>query len=377
MGIRAKFVLSIVGIAAAVMIATNLIVERSNNQLIQEEALRVAEVVSNQVVADRAEYTENVVGKLKRDGFGAARNDFGKKGFVELPAQFVRFVSMRVAEQAKGLYSYGLVSQWNLNQDQGLKDDFQQWAWEELVKQDESHTGNPGAKGHEWLPAYRVESVNGQDVLRYMRADPASAAACVSCHNDWEKKPEIMAMRSKAGVTPGKQWELHQLMGAIEVNVPLKKVQALAASGKTNLLLGLAATFVIGFTLLFFILGRSVINPVQKSAEEITAFSETIDEVVGCSRKLLSGAEGQLETCRSSADVVMAKQAVTADGESVIDPHEERRLSRKRAQAFDAISRRAEDSAMVAEEAAVHCSTLEGRFAELTKRLNKVLGRKG
>src|SRR5260221_11030837 len=37
-----------------------------------------------------------------------------------------------------------------------------------------------------------------------------------------------MAMRVGDGITTGKMWKLHQLMGALEINVPLDRVEARA-----------------------------------------------------------------------------------------------------------------------------------------------------
>jgi hypothetical protein len=81
MGIRARFTLVIVGIAVAVAAASYITLNRSHAQLIEQEAVRIAEIVAIQVVSDRAEYTQNLVGKLSSDGTGAAVNSQDRAGF--------------------------------------------------------------------------------------------------------------------------------------------------------------------------------------------------------------------------------------------------------------------------------------------------------
>ncbi|MEL0097911.1 MAG: DUF3365 domain-containing protein, partial [Planctomycetaceae bacterium] len=76
------------------------------------------------------------------------------------------------------------------------------------------------AKPSDWRSVFRVEIVDGERTLRYLRPDLAASEACVSCHNRLEKTPEIIARRIENGVKPGKQWQLKKLLGAISVLVP-------------------------------------------------------------------------------------------------------------------------------------------------------------
>jgi diguanylate cyclase (GGDEF)-like protein len=61
-----------------------------------------------------------------------------------------------------------------------------------------------------------------------MRADSASNMSCVNCHNAIEKSSDTLARRVAAGIEHGKQWKQHQLLGAIEANVPVDKVETIA-----------------------------------------------------------------------------------------------------------------------------------------------------
>ncbi|OGB23002.1 MAG: hypothetical protein A3I66_08235 [Burkholderiales bacterium RIFCSPLOWO2_02_FULL_57_36] len=195
----------------------------SQASIIEHEAIRIAEVTTSQAVASRTTYSA-IADKLKKDGFGPHANFESNSGFVPLPARFLKLVAVEAEKESRGLYTYGPLSKWNLDPAQGLKDDFQRWAWTQLEKQDQSDPKGPIA----WQPAWRFEVVNGVRTLRYMRADAASNMSCVNCHGAHEKSPETLARRIAAGVASGKQWKQHQLLGAIEANVPVDKVETIA-----------------------------------------------------------------------------------------------------------------------------------------------------
>ncbi len=360
MGIRGRFVLVTALIALAVGGASFWILERSNEDLLELNSVRIANIVSAQVVADRAEYTTNIVGKLKRDGLGASRESDELAGFVQLPAQFVRNVAKRVATGSGDLYSYALVSQWNLNADQGLKDDFDRWAWGQLEEQNSAflQSGTPTHQdGYRWQPVYRFESQNGAPVLQYMRADPAVAESCVSCHNQYEQRADIMAARKRDGVSPGKRWKQHELMGAIRVNVPVNEVAAAAQHARNSLLSALAGVFTGGFVLLFGLIQRTVIKPVAASVREVEGFAENVDAVVGCNKDLVVSADTQQQACQAALSSLDAADG----GEQEI------------ADSVKLLAQSADENAMRAVDSAVNCNELEASFASLKGRLQRML----
>ncbi len=357
MGIRGKFFTVITVIAVVVALSTYGILEHSHESLIEKEAVRIAEIVSTQVVSEGAEYTQNLVGKLVKEGTGAAQDSQAKPGYIPLPAQFVRNVSQRVRKQAGDLYRYSLVSRWNLNPDQGLKDEFDRWAWSQLAAQDAVLSKSaPPATGYAWKSAYRFETANGAAVLRYMRADPAAAPACVSCHDMYEQKPEIAEMRKRQGVEVGRTWKLHQLMGALRVEIPVDQVAATAAAGRNKTLAALAGIFVVGFGGLLGLMYQSIIKPVERSVREVEGFSGKVDSVVGCSKDLVLEADAQTDACRSATKV-----AGTGDFSAV-------------SRSLEALANAANGNAMKAEESAMHCNELQFQFTGLRSRLQKMLG---
>jgi len=201
------------------------LVNLGQQRLIVYKALDVAEVVARLATSSRSVYAERVVNKLQGDRTGSASETYvHETGNVPLPAQFLKFVGERASKDNGGLYYYRPLSKWNLGDNQGLSDPFQRWAWDQLEAQD-----RPAPEGPiEWKPAWRIETVNGVNTLRYMRADPAGSATCVECHNRLEARAETVAARLRDGVATGKVWKVHQLMGALEISIPLDRVEARA-----------------------------------------------------------------------------------------------------------------------------------------------------
>jgi len=195
--------------------------------------------------------------------------------------------------------------------------------------------------------------VNGKRVLHYVKADPASAGACVSCHNAYEQRNDIKELRSANSVEQGKQWTMHELMGAIRVNIPVSEVAAAAEAGRNDMLMGLAITFLVGFAGLFFLIFTVVIKPIEESVDEVEGFSEQVDAVVKCSRGLLMGADEQLDACNQLKD----KQS-----------------SDEHSAEFSELAELADKSAMKVEESAMYCTELETKFISLKSKLNKILG---
>ncbi len=247
-GLKPRMVLFSVILLVLVGFVTWRVAFDAQARIIEYQAVNLAEVVARQAASARAVYTQNVVEKLRDDGFGAHEDYADKRGFVALPAQFLKMLGQSSTAESAGLYRYRALSKWNLAQDQGISDSFQAWAWNALEAQDRPDPRAPIA----WEPQWRIETLDGVRTLRYMRADPALGPACVSCHNQHEQRPEIMARRSQSGVASGKQWRQHQLLGAIEVSIPLDKVETFAR-GETSRTMGIiigvviAGLLIIGF----------------------------------------------------------------------------------------------------------------------------------
>ena len=145
------------------------------------------------------------------------------------------------------LFEYKPVSKWNIEATQGLSDDFLRWAWPQLEAQDTLKPAGP----IDWKPVWRFEQQEGKKVLRYLRADPASQMSCVGCHNVFEKRPDVIASRVANKIESRKQWQQHQLLGALSITIPLDKVEFVAEQQIRE------TTFLIFVTLLLSFLAIS------------------------------------------------------------------------------------------------------------------------
>ncbi len=259
----------------AIGLATWQLVAYGQQRTLEYQAIELAEIIARQAASARSVYAKHVVSKLKSDGFGAHIDSQAKPGFVPLPAQFLKLFGEQSSRESDGLFRYQPLSKWNLEPTQGLDDDFKRWAWSELERQDRAFP----MQAIDWQPVWRFEDVGGVKTLKYLRADPASAESCVECHNAHETKPEIVARRIEAGLEPGKQWRRHQLLGAIQVSIPLQKVVALAAR-HTNL-----TTFVIisilglGLLVIAIFIVRDLVRT-QQAADEMS-YRANHDDLTG------------------------------------------------------------------------------------------------
>ncbi len=247
----------------AIALATWQLVSYGQQRTVEFQAIKLAEIIARQAASARSVYAKHIVGKLKQDGLGAHIDSHEKPGYVPLPAQFLKLFGEQASRESDGLFRYQPLSKWNLEPTQGLDDEFKRWAWQELEKQDRAAPRQP----IDWQPVWRFEEVDGVKTLKYLRADPASAESCVQCHNAHESQPKIVERRLAAGLEPGKQWQLHQLLGAIQVSIPLQKVVALAARHTNVTTFIIISIFGVGLLVIAFFIVRDLMRTQQAAAE--------------------------------------------------------------------------------------------------------------
>jgi methyl-accepting chemotaxis protein len=172
---------------------------------VRHSTLKTAKVATIQIVEDRKQFTKNVVIKLKKDGIVDVhpnRKYASIDGGIPLPATFVQEVSAKI--NAQGVYSYDLLSKWNINKEKGLKTDFEKEAFNYLFNKE----------GKEFS-RYMVH--NGIYSLRYATADTAVAAGCVNCHNNHAESPK-------------QDFKVGDVMGVLVVNIPIGTASAETAA---------------------------------------------------------------------------------------------------------------------------------------------------
>lgn len=264
-GLRPRVAIIALLCLIAIGVVTWRMVYLGQQRVIEHQAIEVAEVVARAAASARSVYAAQIVEKLRQDGFGAHSEFEDRRGYVPLPAQFLKMFGRQISEENGGLFRYKPVSKWNLEPSQDLTDNFQRWAWPQLEVQDKEAPIGP----IEWKPVWRIEDVNGAKILRYLRADPASANSCVVCHNAQEAVADIRERRVGQGVTPGKQWRLHQLLGAIDVTIPLDKVEVFAAAQNRITLAVIVGVVGAGVIILGFLVSLDVTRS-RRMARELS-----------------------------------------------------------------------------------------------------------
>ena len=260
--LRNRLIISVGALLILVGVAGYFLVKKSQHDIIEQQALTVAEIVVKHASAVRSVYGKSVVSKLKSDGVGFADIDYHKiSGAVPLPAQFIKQVAGKASEDADGLYQYRAVSKWNLAASQDLSSDFLKSAWEKLEKQDHL---NP-AKAIDWQSSHAILNKNGNETLLFMKADPAVSDSCVSCHSAYELRPEIIERRISQGTLPGKQWTKHQLLGAFFVQIPLTGIQSAAIKESTESIIWIVIVLTGGLIILAYFLVGDVAKANEKT----------------------------------------------------------------------------------------------------------------
>ena len=163
-------------VIAALVSSSYFTIVAAQQSIIETEALRVANVVTEQAIVARSIYARSIVDRLSTSGVPVTHNFEDVKGALPIPAQFLKMMAHEANEKNLGLYRYKPLSRWNINPNQGLADDFQRWAFDELEKQREfAADRNKSLK-----PVWRIEEVFGERVLRFMTADLAVSSGRVS-----------------------------------------------------------------------------------------------------------------------------------------------------------------------------------------------------
>ncbi|NEO32596.1 MAG: DUF3365 domain-containing protein [Symploca sp. SIO3C6] len=156
--------------------------------------------------ADRTAYTKHVVnrltvleGKKKENGVvdAEATEAWKEANGVPLPAQMFRLGAELASEN--GSFTYGLISPWNINDNQAPKGEFEKVGMQKVVE-----TGEP-------YKDYR--EIAGTKYFSAIYPDLAVAPACVSCHNTHPVHKERY---------PDKVFKLNDVMGGVVINLPLE-----------------------------------------------------------------------------------------------------------------------------------------------------------
>ncbi len=256
-----------------VLVTLSIVVTlRGNNRIINLQARKMAQTVANQVITDRAHYVQRVVKKVKGSQFAAKEGFTDESPHVPLPATFVMGVAEDVSS-SQDEYQYKLVSRWNINPGNALSDDFLQRGFENLIEQEKQAKSEGKLSASQpfkdWQSYTEVAEINGKPTLRFLAADPAAGAACVSCHNALEGRDDIIALRRKDGVEPGHQFQLNDLMGAVAVDVNLEEAGAIASATAATTLIWMVAAGALSLLATVWYVRKGITQPLRGFVDRI------------------------------------------------------------------------------------------------------------
>ena len=165
----------------------------------------VVDYVHTVLLADRTAYTKHVVNRLKKlEGKDKPKGVVNAEATeawqaadgIPLPAQMFRLGAEIASEE--GTFTYGLISPWNINDNQAPKTEFEKKAMDRVIE-----TGEPYKE---------YQEIAGKKYFSALYPDKAVAEACVTCHNTHPIHLERY---------PDKQFKMGDVMGGVIINLPL------------------------------------------------------------------------------------------------------------------------------------------------------------
>jgi hypothetical protein len=288
-GLKAKVLFAMSALGIILLIGGLIFLLNQQDDFVQAQALNIADAVVAQVVAEQFAYTAKVVQKLEQDGTGASPDAPNQLGYIHVPAQFSRFVADRVSLSNHARYQYRILSEWNRRPENGIADDFERWAWDRLKAQEAAFKANktePDRQlGYAWQPVYRLEQTPNGRVLRLLATLPASSNSCTSCHNALERSPEVLQIRQRQGSSAAKQWQLHDLMGALALSIPLQELDQAATTARNLILTGFGAALLLLTIMAMMIVSRAGTQPIRTVTATVASHAEQLEQ---SAQKLMS-----------------------------------------------------------------------------------------
>lgn len=237
----------LLGVSSAVLLA----VKQRSTML---AGLNTAQALVNQIVTLRTFYTEEIATRAKKAGI-RLNHDFAQHDDVlPLPATLVHTLGEKLAQDYPGtiirLYSRYPFPHRAASQ---TYDAFEQSALATLERDPKT-------------PVSTMETVNGRLSVRYAVAD-LMRPACVGCHNAHAESPK-------------KDWKEGDIRGVVEAVVPVDTLEAGITTGMQQLGGTLLAGLVLAIGLIFLLLRRLVLRPVnalRQAAQRVSDGDLTVD----------------------------------------------------------------------------------------------------
>jgi len=218
-------------------------------------AISTAENTVRQYKSIRSYYTRNVINKVLSTSEVTTNYDHeGIDKVIPLPATFIHEISEEFNKQ--GIIALKLYSPYPFpNRKNRTLDSFANNAWSAL--------NNNGDKVFS-----QIDRINGKEVVRVAIADTMTQQACVNCHNTHPN-------------TPKDDWQLKDVRGILEVQVPIEEqlIHASSLNGEITLivLISVSSTAVLLFMMFKRLVSRRLKN-VHDALQSIASGDETLSQ---------------------------------------------------------------------------------------------------
>jgi len=187
-------------------------------------ATETAETNVKQFKILRKYYVNNVIKKvLKGSDMKGSFNHKNDPNAIPLPATLIHDLSEELSKAGTSLKLYSAFP--FPNRSKRVNDGFANQAWQALSKNPEQSFT-------------KVETINGNTIVRVAVADTMISEACVSCHNSHPQ-------------TPKNDWKLGDLRGVLEINIPISG-QLAAGEKLSNFILGGIIIGTLAIAAIFF-----------------------------------------------------------------------------------------------------------------------------
>ena len=184
--VTSQFVAFIFPVIVLVVGCAAWMIYQQNVSRLHDKLTKRADSITTQILADRDYYSSVIVPRLIQMG-GIVDADYRlAHGRFPLPVTFVQEVSDAIVAHG-GLYKSQLIGPWPINERKGLSDQFQREAFAYI-------------RSHSAEQFFRLDTLEGRAVFRYLSADRATAQSCLDCHNNHP-------------LSPKRDFKLHDVMG--------------------------------------------------------------------------------------------------------------------------------------------------------------------
>lgn len=225
---------------------------RQQAQFLDEQVTLTAKTILSQVRAEREYYATKVIPRLTRLNVKSKADTRKGPSAAPLPATVLREIA-DMAAHAPSSYPVRLVSPWPINKRHAIQDSFQEEGFRSFTPKTDGLFS-------------RQDTVAGVTVMRFLAPDRAVAQSCLDCHNQHPDSPKH-------------NFRLNDIMGAIEVSIPIEAPLQRARRDQWWLLWGGIGVGLLLTGLIAWGTKHTVIKPMRELKDRMQKIAQLRGEV--------------------------------------------------------------------------------------------------